>query len=41
MNKIALVTRASGGIGAMAAKELVGVGFVVYAAALGLGKRTL
>lgn len=33
MNKIALVTGASSGIGAMAAKELAGAGFVVYAAA--------
>ena len=33
MNKIALVTGASGGIGAMTAKELAKAGFAVYAAA--------
>ena len=33
MNRIALVTGASSGIGAMAANELAGAGFVVYAAA--------
>ena len=38
MNKIALVTGASSGIGAMAAKELAKVGFTVYAAARRLEK---
>ena len=38
MNKIALVTGASSGIGAMTARELAGNGFTVYVAARRMDK---